>query len=773
MQNTVSETRQSSILVAVRVRPFTDEERAHLINEENGNTWHLTDTTLSIPSSAPSSGLEGIGTPVRTSSKFRPKGIRKIIDCVDDKMLIFDPSKSNPLNELNESLIYSGSNENRRNLRRFGEQKFIFDRIFDTDVPQQDIYENTTRPLLDSVLDGFNGTVFAYGATGCGKTYTISGTSGQPGIIFLTMQELFLRMERLRDTKRFQLQLSFLEIYNEQIHDLLDPSISSKKLVIREDSCNKTFVSNLSKHTPENVEEVMDLVIKGNMNRTTSATDANATSSRSHAVLQIHVTQMNRTADLKEDQTFATLSIIDLAGSERAAVTKNRGVRLFEGANINRSLLALGNCINALCVSSTRTGFSCHVPYRDSKLTRLLKFSLGGNCKTVMIVCVSPSSGHYDETLNTLKYANRAKEIKTKVIRNKQSLDRHVGSYLKLITEQKKEIEELRAREQKMVDIQLSQFRNGREKINMFIGESVRELRVHLSDSDKIQDTKLIKSLILVKRHYLKLVHYELNNVLQYLSNLNDSTKDFLLSDVQMIQGQVSMKMSELEVQFDDPSDIDHTLNYMKDMQLKRLRDYEYWQEETDYEQYEVLINGLSESVRNEVLVNGTRLMEKVIEDPILRSHFQIIYKSLVVDNENIDALNGSVMGNIQAELNKLNKLDEEFDLFAQQLNVSQRKRSSPIQKQQPAWRQKLMKQDVFEEGSVNITPVRVMKPLKFDEGPPSVSPAVWNEPQDVSMMLDDTDPSPMERKPNARSSKNNETPNPKPKLSLTATQLK
>lgn len=769
MHNIVPETRQSSILVAVRVRPFTDEEITRLVHEENGNMVYLKDTVLNIPLSAPSLGIDDKSTLLRTQSKFRPIGIRKIIDCVDDKMLIFDPSKSNPLNELNENLVHSSSNENRRRLRRFGEQKFIFDRIFDMDVTQQEVYENTTRPLLDSVLDGFNGTVFAYGATGCGKTFTISGTSEQPGIIFLTMQELFIRMEQLKDTKKFQLQLSFLEIYNEQIHDLLDPNISSKKLVIREDSYNRTFVSNLSKHSPENVEEVMDLVIKGNMNRTTSPTDANETSSRSHAVLQIHVAQMNRTADIKQDQTFATLSIIDLAGSERAAVTKNRGERLLEGANINRSLLALGNCINALCVSSTRTGFSCHVPYRDSKLTRLLKFSLGGNCKTVMIVCVSPSSGHYDETLNTLKYANRAKEIKTKVIRNKQSLDRHVGSYLKLITEQKSEIEELRSREQKMIEIQLSQFRNGREKVNMLIKESVREMRIHLSDSEKIQDAKLIKSLMLVKRHYLKLVHFELSNVLQYLNNLNDERAVFLTDNIHIIQEQILLKMNELEVQFDDPNDIDRTLEYMKTIQLKKMRDCEYWQEAIDFEQYEILISGLSESVRNEILVNGTRLMEKVIEDPILRSHFQIISKSIVDENENTDGSNTTMVGTIERELNKLNKLDQEFDQFAQQLNVStQRKRSSPMQKQQPTWRQKLMKQGMMGEGSPDVTPSKVMKSLSFAEGPPTI----WNEPQDVSMMLDDPDPLPIERKLNTTVNKIS-TPNPKPKLSLTATQLK
>ena len=170
------------------------------------------------------------------------------------------------------------------------------------------------------------------------------------------------------------------------------------------------------------VNEVMEMIIRGNDLRTMSPTEANATSSRSHAVLQINVSSKDRNASVNEPHTMATLSIIDLAGSERASATKNRGARLTEGANINKSLLALGSCINALCDMRKHN----HIPYRNSKLTRLLKFSLGGNCKTVMIVCVSPSSVHFDETQNTLRYANRAKNIQTKVTKNVFNVNRHV-----------------------------------------------------------------------------------------------------------------------------------------------------------------------------------------------------------------------------------------------------------------------------------------------------------------------------------------------------------
>lgn len=203
-------------------------------------------------------------------------------------------------------------------------------------------------------------------------------------------------------------------------------------------------VVGLTELRPTSADEVKQIVMLGNSRRTQSPTHANETSSRSHAVLQVHVSQSPRTAALTEQRTVATLSIIDLAGSERAAATTNMGQRMVEGANINKSLLALGNCINALCESG---GATRHIPYRNSKLTRLLKFSLGGNCKTVMVVCVAPTSAHFDDTHNTLIYAERATKIKTKVItRNVVNVDRHVGQYVEAINRLNLEVEELKAK---------------------------------------------------------------------------------------------------------------------------------------------------------------------------------------------------------------------------------------------------------------------------------------------------------------------------------------
>lgn len=448
----------------VRVRPFTETESQHLRQNTNEPIF-LGDGSFASASQEPSLASRGNG------------GLRSVINVVDDKMLIFDPPEGNPMTSMQKA-AFPGKNTNR-----IREHRFVFDRLFDGGCTQDDVFTYTSKPLIDHVLDGYNATVFAYGATGCGKTHTISGSPEQPGIIFLTMKELFERIEALQDTNVVDVSLSYLEIYNESIRDLLQPHNNHKSLILREDAEKRISVSNLSSHRPQTVEEVMDMILQGNQNRTMSPTEANATSSRSHAVLQINVTQRSRTAELSEAHTFATFSMIDLAGSERAAATKNRGSRLMEGANINKSLLALGNCINALCDPRQKN----HVPYRDSKLTRLLKFSLGGNCKTVMIVCVSPSSSHYDETLNTLKYADRAKKIKTKVVRNEHNLDRHVGSYLKMITEQRAEIEELRSRENKAIEQALAKQQKAREGVRGAMHEALSSLETTI---EKTQESR-------------------------------------------------------------------------------------------------------------------------------------------------------------------------------------------------------------------------------------------------------------------------------------------
>ncbi|KAG0240891.1 hypothetical protein BGW41_006547 [Actinomortierella wolfii] len=431
----------SAILVAVRVRPFNEKERAHLAQAPTGRFNFSTEGSLSAnyhayvePPSLSSIGKQGSKSPV----------IRKVVNALDERVLVFDPPDPESISKYKRGILPVQA------YRKFKDMRYAFDRVFHEDAQQEEVFRNTTRHLIDGVLAGYNGTLFAYGATGCGKTHTISGTPEKPGIIYLTMQELYERIKNLEDEKTFEVSVSYLEVYNETLRDLLaGPLPEGTKPVplhMREDANKRVSIVGLSEHHPKGMEEVMELISRGNSNRTMSPTEANATSSRSHAVLQINICQRLKTADINEDFTMATLSLIDLAGSERASATRNRGERMLEGANINKSLLALGNCINALC--DNRRG-KAHIPYRDSKLTRLLKFSLGGNCKTVMIACVSPSSQHYEETHNTLKYANRAKNITTKVTKNTLNVDRHVSEYVQAIYELRQEVGDLKAKLQR------------------------------------------------------------------------------------------------------------------------------------------------------------------------------------------------------------------------------------------------------------------------------------------------------------------------------------
>ena len=403
---------------------------------------------------------------------------------------IFDPPDDNQIARNAKSCGPPG--------RRSKDQTFGFDRVFDENTTQAEVYEATTRNLLDNVLDGYNATVFAYGATGCGKTHTITGTAQQPGVIFLTMQELFERIADRTDDKVTEVSLSYLEIYNETIRDLLVPGGSKQGLMLREDANQAVSVAGLSSHHPQNVQEVMDMIVRGNEYRTMSPTEANATSSRSHAVLQINVSQKDRNADVNEPHTMATLSIIDLAGSERASATKNRGERLTEGANINKSLLALGSCINALCDPKKRN----HVPYRNSKLTRLLKFSLGGNCKTVMIVCISPSSQHFEETQNTLRYANRAKNIQTKVTRNVYNVNRHVKDFLVKIDEQMAMIKELKEQQKNYEAVAFAKFKKQDEKRDLVSKEGIARIRsaYEHSEKERLDRTSNMKKLRQIER---------------------------------------------------------------------------------------------------------------------------------------------------------------------------------------------------------------------------------------------------------------------------------
>lgn len=323
------------------------------------------------------------------------------------------------------------------------ELSFAFQGVFPEDTSTAEVYSKTLSGLVESAWEGFNATCFAYGMTGAGKTHTMFGdmyleTAVQPGLVSLALSDLLRRVTR----GTCQIKLSYLEIYNERISDLLATDRQRGPLQVMDDPVKGVQVQSLREVPISSLNQVHELVTLGNEQRAMAATGANQFSTRSHALLTITLERRLKSSGVTEEVANSKLSLIDLAGSERAAVSDNRGARMVEGANINRSLLALGSCINILSDPKQQGRY---IPYRDSKLTRLLKESLGGNTRTVMIACISPMHSAIEETVHTLNYADRAQKIQKKVLRNIQEVERHVSEYKEIIVSLQKEIESLKA----------------------------------------------------------------------------------------------------------------------------------------------------------------------------------------------------------------------------------------------------------------------------------------------------------------------------------------
>uniref|UniRef100_A0A336MB45 Kinesin-like protein n=1 Tax=Culicoides sonorensis TaxID=179676 RepID=A0A336MB45_CULSO len=316
---------------------------------------------------------------------------------------------------------------------------YFFDNVFDENSSQIDLYVDTARPIVDKVLEGYNGTILAYGQTGTGKTYTMSGNPDSPqtkGIIPNTFAHIFGHIAKGKDNQKFLVRVSYMEIYNEEVRDLLGKELN-KSLEVKERADIGVFVKDLSGYVVHNADDLDNIMKLGNKNRVVGATKMNLESSRSHAIFSITI-ESSETNEIGEQHVkMGKLQLVDLAGSERQSKTQASGQRLKEATKINLSLSVLGNVISALV-----DGKSTHIPYRNSKLTRLLQDSLGGNSKTVMCASISPADINYAETISTLRYAARAKSIQNCTHINEEPKDallRHFQEEIELL---KKQLEE-------------------------------------------------------------------------------------------------------------------------------------------------------------------------------------------------------------------------------------------------------------------------------------------------------------------------------------------
>ncbi|XP_074721204.1 centromere-associated protein E [Strix uralensis] len=345
----------------------------------------------------------------------------------EDKVSLHWKSENNTISEVN------------------GTKVFNYDRVFHSSDNTQQLYEGVAVPIIQSAVQGYNGTIFAYGQTASGKTYTMMGNEDSVGIIPKAIQHVFKVICEIPD-REFLLRVSYMEIYNETITDLLCDIRKKKPLGIREDVNRNTYVEDLIEEVVVAPEQVMEWIRKGEKNRHYGETKMNEHSSRSHTIFRMIIESRERSdpanANCDGAVMVSHLNLVDLAGSERASQTGSEGVRLKEGCNINRSLFILGQVIKKLC--DDPSGF---INYRDSKLTRILQNSLGGNAKTVIICTITPVS--FDETLSTLQFANTAKRMKnTPKVNEVLDDDALLKRYRKEILDLKKQLEEVSSKTQ-------------------------------------------------------------------------------------------------------------------------------------------------------------------------------------------------------------------------------------------------------------------------------------------------------------------------------------
>jgi hypothetical protein len=305
---------------------------------------------------------------------------------------------------------------------------------------QKDVYTAIGSDILGHTFTGYNACIFAYGQTGSGKTYSMMGRQGEEGIVPQVAAHIFEQaQQKVKEGTEVCIEVSYLEIYNEHVRCLLNPTevgFEGSKLRVREHPATGPYVEGLARFVVSSKEQFLGLMADGNSLRTTGATAMNATSSRSHAVFTIIVTQKTKKGPLITTK-ISKLNLVDLAGSERASKTHATGKTLQEGSNINKSLTSLGNVISSLA-EEFESGKGRHVPYRDSTLTWILKENLGGNSKTVMLATVSPASIHFEETMSTLRYAERAKKVQNKAVVNESNNSEVIAAL-------QKEIEALRS----------------------------------------------------------------------------------------------------------------------------------------------------------------------------------------------------------------------------------------------------------------------------------------------------------------------------------------
>uniref|UniRef100_F6Z2U1 Kinesin motor domain-containing protein n=1 Tax=Ciona intestinalis TaxID=7719 RepID=F6Z2U1_CIOIN len=527
-----------------------------------------------------------------------------------------------------------------------GNKAFTFDYVFDPKVNQATVYTKSIAPLIDGIFAGYNGTVLAYGQTGSGKTYTMGSahcvsqtdvTDLTSGVIPRVIKDIFEGIKS-RQNFEFLVKVSYVEIYKEDVQDLLCSSRTHQNLNIREKSDGSMQIMGLSEVLVSSPTETLEYMEVGNSARSTGSTAMNSTSSRSHAIFTIVLE--SRSLSDPDEHTCSKFHLVDLAGSERIKRTKAQGDRLQEGIKINAGLLALGNVISALGEEHS------HIPYRVSKLTRLLQDSLGGNSLTVMIACISPAESNVEETLNTLRYADRARKIKNKAVVNRDPQKAELVSL-------RKEVQQLR--------LKLLQTQGTTSCVEV------------AKDSPKTQE----------KVNKLETEKEQLLKEMQKLVDSNTEMCEKAIT-VEMIRDELCTKLEALQEEATKVTDDSHNISIMEqelaeEEQKGMLQRFRALRKHLlDMQVYnEILANSISDSVCEQTLTTENKLLdeteaetdktaktEHILRTAKLTNQLQDLSKALALKEELAKRMcsNEENMGAIKLEYEaRLTKLDKEL----------------------------------------------------------------------------------------------------------------
>jgi len=548
----------------------------------------------------------------------------------------------------NETLIHCG-------------KAYTFDRVFKPTANQELVYTESAKPIVADVLAGYNGTIFAYGQTASGKTHTMEGLIGDPvwqGIIPRIIQDIFNYIYTMDENLEFHIKVSYYEIYLDKIRDLLD--VTKTNLVVHEDRNRVPYVKGATERFVSSPEEVLEVIAEGKANRHVSVTNMNEHSSRSHSIFLINVKQENTESQKK---LSGKLYLVDLAGSEKVSKTGAEGETLEEAKNINKSLSALGNVISALA-----EGNSTYIPYRDSKMTRILQESLGGNSRTTIVICCSPSTFNEVETKSTLLFGQRAKTIKNTVIVNEElTADEWKKRYEKekeknariraIVTAQEAELSRWRNGEDVPITEQVN--KEDRKTINdgmeqQKVISKVTSLNPPETQSFEEERNKLYKQLD--ERDEEIQNQYTLNEQLQQqILELEDSLV-FTKANAECLEGQVGSISKEHDASKNEMKEVLQALEELAVNYDQKLQEVNQRSKEN-----EILMDDLNKEQQNkQTTIKELELLHEKM-NLMTRKVTEITNTLLGELSEIGDFLGGSVGGMKRPEIENSSQFDEEF----------------------------------------------------------------------------------------------------------------